>query len=766
MCNDLVWICDDWKPCTPTPPAAPDAATANMYRSQTGALNVTLRLFSKEVIQGYDYITDADTDLAQAAAFMVNQVIEQNKQQIPKFSEIPEVQFSQNIFADSPPFADSAVASSVSSSSAAGQTDFETNNQEEGVDEADAVKSDGKYVYAAYGDMIVVWDALSGDRITNVTMPAIEDTNEPLTDASTGDVFRPGGIFADALPAFAFFQPKPSIRAVLLESNRLVVIVEGYGSSNLAKLNIRNTVLLDLLATHVRVYDTSSLESTRKLRLIKAIDMNGSYRDARAVGDNIHIVTSSYVNSYLWLSEPLQRWNNFAPDLPEEDYKAEAATLAKDKLIPAFVEQVMKDITMFGTPKLVKISLWESVLNGMENTLFSSGVFQAYLQVASFDVTDADLTLSLSGSFMPSMYGFVYSTPEMLILSTEGWDLLPSKNATGPTTYFLGMKLSGATATPAAVGSVPGSLINQYSLDIFDGHLRAATTIPTLWLWPVMTGIQVDSDAIFPQLESTTENQVVILKIPDLGVAGESLMSEVSRVSNLGKKGESFTAIRFFDNVAYAVTFLRTDPFYVLDLTVTNPRVLGELEITGFSSYLHSINDDNTLILAVGEEADTDGRILGLKISLFDSSNPVKPTLLQSFTVEEKRDTWSSSAVSWDFKAFRYLSLGIEVGILIIPIQVSAPFPSTEGNFDGFITYDISRRGISQRGDIPHVDSNDVFGCYSDAYLPQRSLVFNGKVTTLKGHSVVSTDLDTFQTTWELQLDDGAAKRDNCFFWF
>jgi hypothetical protein len=150
MCNDLVWICGDWKPCTPTPPAAPDAATANMYRSQTGALNVTLRLFSKEVIQGYDYITDADTDLAQAAAFMVNQVIEQNKQQIPKFSEIPEVQFSQNIFADSPPFADSAVASSVSSSSAAGQTDFETNNQEEGVDEADAVKSDGKYVYAAY----------------------------------------------------------------------------------------------------------------------------------------------------------------------------------------------------------------------------------------------------------------------------------------------------------------------------------------------------------------------------------------------------------------------------------------------------------------------------------------------------------------------------------------------------------------------------------------------------------------------------------------
>jgi hypothetical protein len=407
ICKDLVWICEDWKPCTPP---APDAA-AKVYRSQTGALNVTLRLFSKEVIKGYDYITDADPDLAQAAAFAVNQAIEQNKG-ILKLVENPEFILSQNGLVDDGASVQSTPLVSSSQTSASGQTDFETNNQEEGVDEADAVKSDGKYVYAAYGEMIVVWDALSGDLITNVTMPAIETTNEP-TDTSTNDVVSPAGIIADSLPAFAFFQPKPSIRALLLESNRLVVIVEGYGSSNLAKLNItyQDTVLSELLATHVRVYDTSSLDSTGNLRLVKAIDMNGSYRDARAVGDNIHVVTSSYVNSYYWLYEPLQRWNNkFAPDLPDEDYKAQAATLAKDKLIPAFVDQVMKDITMFGTPKLVKISLWESILSGMENTLFSSGVFQVYSQVASFAVTDADLTLSLSGSFMPSSYGFVYST--------------------------------------------------------------------------------------------------------------------------------------------------------------------------------------------------------------------------------------------------------------------------------------------------------------------------------------------------------------------
>ena len=745
LCQDLTWKCQSWDPC------------GTVYRSkEESALDVTLPLFSTNVLDGYSDITKLGPDLAEAAGFLANTVIKSQtggeSKRNPLFG---------GLVLDSPLVMASAATSdvSLSSPSAAGQTDFETNNQEEGVDEADAVKSDGKYVYAAYGERIVVWDALSGDLITNVTMPAIDNTN--IVNDESGFVKR---------SSFFFFPQKPSIRALLLESNRLVVIVDGYGNSNRAAFNLTstNTVLNDLLATHVRVYDTTSLSSLGEITFIKAVDFNGAFRDARAVGDNIHVVTSSNVNYYNWLTQPLQRWgwsnsNTFDPDLSEEEYQVQAARLAKDKLIPSFVDQLMKDITMFGTPTLVRISLWESILSGMEDTIFSDGVFQAYTQVTSFAATDSDLRLSLSGSFMPSSDGYTYSTPEMLIFSAQGWNYMPERNATGPTTYFLGMKLTEATAIPVAVGSLPGSLINQYSLDILDGHLRAATTIPTLWRWPVMTGTRVD--AIFPVLESTTENQVVILKIPDLGVTGAGLLTEVSRISNLGKKGESFTAIRFFDNVAYAVTFLRTDPFYVLDLTVTNPRVLGELEITGFSSYLHSINDDNTLILAVGEEADSDGRVLGLKISLFDSSNPVKPTLLQSFTVEEKRDTWSSSAVSWDFKAFRYLSLGIEVGILIIPIQVSAPFPSTEGNFDGFITYDISRRGISQRGDIPHVDSNDVFGCYSDAYLPQRSLVFNGKVTTLKGHSVVSTDLDTFQTTWELQLDDGAAKRDNCFFW-
>jgi DNA excision repair protein ERCC-4 len=367
---------------------------------------------------------------------------------------------------------------------------------------------------------------------------------------------------------------------------------------------------------------------------------------------------------------------------------------------------------------------------------------------------------------MPTSWGYTYSTKDMLIFAAEGWDWLPARNATGSTTYLVGMKLVGATATPAVIGSFPGRLLNQYSLDVFEGHLRAATNIPTLWQWPTSTA---GTEILVPIQVPSSQNQVIILEIPSIGVGGTGMFSEVSRISKLGKDGETFTAVRFFDNVAYAVTFERTDPFYVLDLDVVNPRVLGELEITGFSSYLHSINADNTLILAIGEEAGSDGRVLGLKISLFDSTDPAKPTLVQNYTVEQDQLTWSSSAVTWDFKAFRYLPLTTpEVGILIIPVQVSAPYPSTEGNFDGFIAYDISRQGISERGKIAHIESGRFYGCYSYASLPIRSLVFNGKVTTLKGHSVISTDLDTFVKAWEIQLDDGLAEGGDapCFYWF
>jgi hypothetical protein len=213
------------------------------------------------------------------------------------------------------------------------------------------------------------------------------------------------------------------------------------------------------------------------------------------------------------------------------------------------------------------------------------------------------------------------------------------------------------------------------------------------------------------------------------------------------------------------VTFFQTDPFYVLSLDPTDAKQLGELEISGFSSYIDSINAENTLLVAVGQEADEEGAILGVQVTLFDATNATDPTLLHRFTVEQDTDVWSSSSVSWDFKAFRWLSLGDEVGILIMPLRVQGyGAGSLDGNFDGFFAYDVSRAGISERLNVSHVESRDFFGCYYGANLPERSLVFNGNVTTMKGHSVISTDLDSGEQRWKLDMPKPTGEKP-CHFW-
>ncbi len=202
----------------------------------------------------------------------------------------------------------------------------------------------------------------------------------------------------------------------------------------------------------------------------------------------------------------------------------------------------------------------------------------------------------------------------------------------------------------------------------------------------------------------------------------------------------------------------------MLDLNPAGAKVLGELQISGFSSYIQSINAANTLLVTVGQEADADGRILGVKISLFDAANSTNPIELQKFVAEQDPFVYSSSSVQWDFKAFRWLSLGDGVGILIMPLQIYSYDGSQTGNFDGFVAYDVSSSGISERLNISHVESNQFYGCYYQANLPERSFVFNGNVTTMKGHSVVSTDLDTSKKRWTLDMPKPVAKND-CVFW-
>ena len=141
-------------------------------------------------------------------------------------------------------------------------------------------------------------------------------------------------------------------------------------------------------------------------------------------------------------------------------------------------------------------------------------------------------------------------------------------------------KLAAKKPVYLASGQVIGSLLNQFSMDEYQGDLRVAVTVEG-------SG------------EDEQENQVKILR------ANQGILEEIGAVVGLGIDERIF-AVRFMGPQAYLVTFRQIDPLYALDLSEpTNPRALGELKITGFSSYLHPVGQD--LLLGIGQEASLTG---------------------------------------------------------------------------------------------------------------------------------------------------------------
>lgn len=229
---------------------------------------------------------------------------------------------------------------------------------------------------------------------------------------------------------------------------------------------------------------------------------------------------------------------------------------------------------------------------------------------------------------------------------------------------------------------------------------------------------------------------------------------------------QSITAARFFDNISYIVTYERTDPFYVLDLSdPMEPKILGELEIPGFSEFMHPISDDNSILVTIGQDADDEGVASGFMVSIFDSTDPTDPSLLDRYVIEQR---WSGSSASWDERAFRYVRVG-DLGRLIVPVSIYAGYDENGKqlgeNFEGFYVFgvDLAADGdlITKELEIDHTSSfwgyinqPNPSSCYCMNSLPERSMVFDGNLMTIKGEKVVSTNLVTEAMNWNITFGE------------
>lgn len=182
------------------------------------------------------------------------------------------------------------------------------------------------------------------------------------------------------------------------------------------------------------------------------------------------------------------------------------------------------------------VSVSDSIAaDNTDQDLYYSGLATSVTQVVSFDMTAIPSTTTLgmiephiAATFHPGSWGHVYAMGSMIIVADVGWSWMPEENRSSDKTYLVCFSLSGASSAHALIGSVEGTLLSPFAMDYVEkssgSYVRIATT-QTFWApWvgimegdvmvPGETEDQAISEAIVEPAESSTLNQIIVLKVP------------------------------------------------------------------------------------------------------------------------------------------------------------------------------------------------------------------------------------------------------------
>lgn len=179
-----------------------------------------------------------------------------------------------------------------------------------------------------------------------------------------------------------------------------------------------------------------------------------------------------------------------------------------------------------------------------------------------------------------------------------------------------------------AQGTVKGTLRDDMAMNEYENHLRIVTTVESQGIRKVIDDITGEIIG-FDDVDSRTTNSLYVLN---------DALETVGMVEDLAP-GERVYSARFMGSIGYFVTFRETDPLFSVDLSdPEEPKILGELKISGFSEYLHFYAEN--LLLGIGMEADEEtGETHCLKLSMFDISNPTDVQEKSKLELKEYEDS-------------------------------------------------------------------------------------------------------------------------------
>jgi hypothetical protein len=543
-----------------------------------------------------------------------------------------------------PAGADSGSGSSANGAGGStGGTTSQTNTQVAGVDEADLVETDGKYIYSLENDELIIASATPASEMSVVSRRAIDGI--PLGIYLAGDRLT----VLSGAPMY-YGLPMPMAGGV---ASGVAAIMPPWGSGD-PKIT-------------VTVLDVSNAASPS---VVETTKLDGMYDGSRLIGDQLYVV----VRNDVWVPAPKTVPNPNPPPDPT-DTKGDGGTggtgtvgtgvvggasgvVSTEPIIaplppgPIYSPEIYESEASYRA-RLEAMSL-SDLLPGFESTaggttrngslvtapdaymrdLGDIDVGQNLTSVALLNVGDTEGG-PISTTTVAGYGGTVYASTDALYLAGPQWDA-----DAGEQTRLFKFGLRTDTVPLLATGTVAGTVLNQFCMDESGDDFRIATNE---WSWNPDGG------------GGSASNLFVLQQ------SGDDLQT-VGSVRDLGK-GERLESTRFVGDRAYVVTFRQIDPLFTVDLSDSqHPRVAGELKMPGYSTYLHPISDN--LLLGLGHDIDpTTQEDLGLQLSLFDVSNLESPKRLATYKLS---DDYASSEAEYDPHAFAYFS---DKQIVAIPVS-------------------------------------------------------------------------------------------------
>ena len=614
----------------------------------------------------------------------------------------------------------STVPASASTSLALeGSSDHSTTNlQVEGVDEADIIKNDGRYIYQVNNQELIIAQVFPTDPMSIVSRLAFKQGEYTPQELYVDDKYL-------VLIGSAYYlEASSQLNTPQIDIQPIAPGSDAIQSEKRSQAQIYPP-LYNKTTTKAIIYDVADKSNLKKIR---EVELDGNYVASRKIGSNLYLIANKYLDTYHIMQQE--------SDPPQPSYRDTVGNGEFIKIgyndihyFPNFLEPnylLIAGLDLDLKDKKMQVSSYL----GSSQTVYAStsNLYVALTQYQHIDqpipmpqpTTDSSTTSSSSAA----------SSTSTLIAPDQ---IRPSSFKT--TTALYKFSLDKGAVTYNNKGEVPGTVLNQFAMDENNGFFRIATT----------TGEINRTDKL------TSKNNIFIL---------DNALQLTGKVEDIAP-GEKIYSVRFMGDRGYMVTFKNVDPFFVIDLLdPASPKILGALKIPGFSDYLHPYDENH--IIGFGKETvelsqygSTNAYYQGLKLAVFDVTDVSHPVEMFKTTIG---DRGTDSEVLRNHKS---LLFDKEKGILSFPVtlmEVKNPGTASQKNildygqftFQGAYVYQFDLlNGFTLRGKITHLQDADLIksGQHYNygSNTVERAIYIKDTLYTISKGMIKANDLESLQ---------------------